>query len=97
MLRCHAPNDNYYRFSYGIFHRLPRCVGTPFSFDFHSDWRSTSTTRTLAANPSAVSGYDETYADLLNQESGNYEYMSDNSGRVHTYQYHGPTGYLTAE
>jgi hypothetical protein len=29
----------------------------------------------LAANPSAVTGYDEAYTDLLNNQYGNYQYL----------------------
>jgi YD repeat-containing protein len=34
----------------------------------------------LHAQPSAVSGYDDTRADLLNNQSGNYQYLRDSSG-----------------
>ena len=30
----------------------------------------------LSGQPSAVTGYDDTYADLLHAGSGNYEYLS---------------------
>jgi hypothetical protein len=36
----------------------------------------------LHANPSAVTGYDESKADLLNQVSGNYQYLSDTQGLI---------------
>jgi hypothetical protein len=49
------------------------------------------------ASPSAVSGYDDTKADLLNSQSGNYQYLRDNSGLIRTYTYHAPTGYLASE
>jgi YD repeat-containing protein len=51
----------------------------------------------LHANPSAVSGYDEQYADLLHEVSGNYEYLRDSDGLIHTFEYHAASGYLTAE
>src|SRR5262249_43989229 len=41
----------------------------------------------LHAEPSAVTGYDETKADLLNLVSGNYQYLSDSSGLIDTYIY----------
>jgi RHS repeat-associated protein len=34
----------------------------------------------LTAAPSAISGYDDTKADLLYKVSGNYQYLNDNSG-----------------
>ena len=34
----------------------------------------------LQANPSAVSGYDETKPDLLNNQAGNYQYLKDAEG-----------------
>ena len=51
----------------------------------------------LHANPSAVSGYDEQYADLLHEVSGNYQYLRDSDGLIHTFEYHAASGYLTAE
>jgi RHS repeat-associated protein len=36
----------------------------------------------LHANPSAVSGYDDTNADLLNSVSGNYQYLRDDTGLI---------------
>ncbi|MCI0738944.1 MAG: hypothetical protein L0Y72_07860, partial [Gemmataceae bacterium] len=41
----------------------------------------------LAANPSAVSGYDETKPDLLNNQSGNYQYLRDTSGLIEVRTY----------
>lgn len=37
----------------------------------------------LTAMPSAITGYDDTKADLLNSVSNNYQYMSDNSGLIY--------------
>jgi RHS repeat-associated protein len=51
----------------------------------------------LHANPSAISGYDEQYPDLLHEVSGNYEYLRDSDGLIHTFEYHAASGYLTAE
>lgn len=51
----------------------------------------------LAANPAALTGYDEQYADLLHEVTGNYEFMKDNDGLVRTWTYHTPTGYILSE
>jgi hypothetical protein len=40
----------------------------------------------LAANPSAVTGYDDSYADLVNFEDGNAEYLSDDTGMLTIYK-----------
>jgi RHS repeat-associated protein len=45
----------------------------------------------LTAAPAAVTGYSDTYADLLNNVSGNYQYLSDSAGLVTTYDYYGST------
>ncbi len=42
---------------------------------------------TLAAEPSAVSGYDDTKADLLNSVSGNYQYLNDSTGLVRVFDF----------
>ncbi|MFN5626819.1 MAG: RHS repeat-associated core domain-containing protein, partial [Planctomyces sp.] len=49
----------------------------------------------LQASPSAISGYDQTKADLLNKVSGNYQYLRDSTGLITTYQRRAPTGWLT--
>ncbi|MDW8267040.1 MAG: hypothetical protein RMJ52_17095, partial [Gemmataceae bacterium] len=41
----------------------------------------------LVANPSAVTGYDETSPDLLVNQWGNYQYLSDTAGLVTTWTY----------
>ncbi len=41
----------------------------------------------LTAMPSAITGYDDTKADLLNSVNGNYQYMSDNSGLIYIQDY----------
>ena len=51
----------------------------------------------LHANPSAVSGFDEQYADLLHDVAGHYEFLRDNAGKIETFGYHAPTGYLASE
>jgi len=50
----------------------------------------------LTAMPSAVTGYDTTKADLLNNVNGNYQYLSDTTGLITVYDYYGTgaTGYL---
>jgi hypothetical protein len=45
----------------------------------------------LTAYPSAVSGYDETKADLLNSVSGNYQHLRDTEGVVEALAYHAST------
>jgi len=50
----------------------------------------------LQATPAAVSGYDEQYADLLHEVSGNYEYLRDSAGLIRTYTYHAPTNWLAS-
>jgi RHS repeat-associated protein len=45
----------------------------------------------LVADPSAVTGYDETKPDLLNKVSGNYQYLSDSAGLVETVSYYAST------
>jgi len=49
----------------------------------------------LAARPSAISGYDEAKADLLNKVSGSYQYMKDSDGLVITYLRHAQTGWTS--
>ncbi|VTR94318.1 rhs repeat-associated core domain-containing protein : RHS repeat-associated core domain protein OS=Singulisphaera acidiphila (strain ATCC BAA-1392 / DSM 18658 / VKM B-2454 / MOB10) GN=Sinac_0291 PE=4 SV=1: RHS_repeat: RHS_repeat [Gemmata massiliana] len=41
----------------------------------------------LVANPSAVTGYSDTYSDLVRFVSGNAQYLSDSSGLVTNYTY----------
>ncbi|MEJ7594318.1 MAG: hypothetical protein WKF77_22505 [Planctomycetaceae bacterium] len=50
---------------------------------------------TMQASPSAITGYDQTKADLMNKVSGNYQYLRDSSGLITTYTRHAPTGWLT--
>lgn len=45
----------------------------------------------LKANPSAVSGYDENEADLLELVSGNYTYLRDGEGLIETIGYYSST------
>ena len=45
----------------------------------------------LRAEPSAVSGYDATKADLLNKVGGNYAYLRDGAGVVTTTSYYAST------
>ena len=48
----------------------------------------------LKANPSAVTGYDESKADLLNSVGGNFQYLSDSVGKLEQTDYDG-LGYVT--
>jgi RHS repeat-associated protein len=45
----------------------------------------------LTAAPSAISGYDDTRADLLNKVNGNYQYLNDNTGLLTLYDYYSST------
>ncbi len=45
----------------------------------------------LEAEPSAVSGYSEAAADLLNNQSGDYQYLNNSTGLITTYIYAGST------
>src|SRR5262249_49894783 len=45
----------------------------------------------LEAAPSAVTGYDEGHADLLNSQAANYQYLADNTGLLTTYSYYSTT------
>lgn len=51
----------------------------------------------LIASSSAITGYDETKADLLNEQAGNYQYMKDNGGLVHTFTYDPNSGFQTSD
>src|SRR5439155_8669863 len=51
----------------------------------------------LTAAPSAVSGYDDSYPDLLESQSGHYQYLRDNQGLVTVFDYYiGTTATETA-
>lgn len=50
----------------------------------------------LYASSSAISGYDDQYADLLHEVSGNYQYLRDSIGHIRTYTYHTPTNWLAS-
>jgi hypothetical protein len=45
----------------------------------------------LTAAPSAVTGYNDTYADLLHKVSGNYAYLSDSSGLITLFDHYTST------
>ncbi|MCE9554457.1 MAG: autotransporter-associated beta strand repeat-containing protein [Planctomycetes bacterium] len=45
----------------------------------------------LEANPSAVTGYNEAYADLLHDVSGNYQYLADDAGLITVTSYYATT------
>jgi RHS repeat-associated protein len=42
----------------------------------------------LTANPSALTGYDESRPDLLNNQSGHYLYLQDNAGLIQILDYY---------
>jgi hypothetical protein len=61
-------------------------------------WKYDSNARAiLHAKPSAISGYDDTKADLLNESGGSYQYLRDNTGLIEVFEYDSVNGYLTAE
>jgi YD repeat-containing protein len=45
----------------------------------------------LVAQPSAVTGYDSGYADLLNNQNGTYQYLNNNSGLITRHDYYQST------
>jgi len=45
----------------------------------------------LKANPSAVTGFDESKADLLNESAGNYQYLADSAGLINVSTYYTTT------
>lgn len=53
----------------------------------------------MQANPSAVTGYDEASADLLeyNSGTGKYTYLRDNSGLIRLYTVDATSGYTTSK
>jgi len=46
---------------------------------------------TLAAEPSAVAGYNDSYADLLDNVNGSYQYLNNSSGLITRYDYYTTT------
>ncbi|MDP1797798.1 MAG: hypothetical protein Q8K78_09965, partial [Planctomycetaceae bacterium] len=53
----------------------------------------------LEAAPSAVTGYDEAFSDLLHFDSGSetYEFLRDEAGLISVKSYHEASGYLASE
>jgi hypothetical protein len=45
----------------------------------------------LQAEPSAVTGYNDTFSDLLNNQNGSYQYLSNTSGLLTKYDYYAST------
>lgn len=45
----------------------------------------------LVANPSAVTGYNENYNQLVDYDGGNYEYLADNAGLITLTDYYSST------
>ncbi len=50
----------------------------------------------LHAAPSAITGYNDTYLDLVNFTAGNAQYLSDSNGLITTYLYPATTTAMTA-
>src|SRR5579884_1873555 len=46
---------------------------------------------TLAAEPTAVTGYNDAYADLLDNVNGSYQYLNNSSGLITRYDYYTTT------
>ncbi|MBC8874772.1 MAG: RHS repeat-associated core domain-containing protein [Planctomycetes bacterium] len=68
------------------------------SDEWYEFWKYNDSAQvTLHANPSAISGYDETKTDLLNETGGSYQYLKDNDGLIHTHEYDAASGYVSAE
>ena len=55
--------------------------------EYDSDGRSV-----LSASPSAISGYDDTYADLLHKTSGSYQFLKNSDGLIRLTEYYTSTG-----
>jgi hypothetical protein len=51
----------------------------------------------LQANPSAVSGYSEQHADLVNFSGGSAQYLRDDEGLIRVYEYDSASGRISAE
>ena len=51
----------------------------------------------LHAHPSAISGYDDQYPDLLHGVDEHYEFLRDDAGLIETYDIHAPTGWVSSE
>ncbi|QDT44041.1 hypothetical protein Pan241w_41460 [Gimesia alba] len=51
----------------------------------------------LQAEPSAISGYDEQYTDLLHYSGGSYQYLNNSTGLIHLYDFYTTTGSGAAE
>ena len=59
-------------------------------------WKYDSSGRAiLHANPSALTGYDEAKSDLLDEQSGNYQYMRDSDGFIDVMTYDSDSGYIS--
>lgn len=65
--------------------------------DFFDFYKYDDSRVVLHASPQAISGYDETKADLLDAVNGNYTYLKDNLGLIRTFSYHSPSGRISAE
>ncbi len=51
----------------------------------------------MQASPAAISGYDETKADLLNESAGLYQYLNNTAGQIHLFQRDAASGEVTLE
>ncbi len=82
-------NQNYvYTNAYGevmlsVYHDTTTNQSWPTFYQYDGQGRVTE-----MANPSAVTGYDDSYPDLLNNQGGNYQYLSNDSGLITRYDYY---------
>lgn len=51
----------------------------------------------LHAGPSAISGYDESKPDLLDEIDGNFLYLRDHEGPIRRFSWHAPSGFISGE
>ncbi|MBY0526219.1 MAG: SBBP repeat-containing protein [Gemmataceae bacterium] len=85
-------NQNiYYANAYGqtmllVYHDVVTSQNWEWFTKFDSDGRPV-----LMAAPSALTGYDDTYADLLHSVSGNYQYLADSAGLIQVIDYYTST------
>ena len=70
-------------------------MGTDESYEFFK--YNDDSQLILRAEPSAVTGYDDQYADLLHESAGEYEYLRDSDGLIRLTEYHSATGWVTTE
>jgi RHS repeat-associated protein len=79
--------NTYYANSLGeVMLRVYTDTGTSQHWEWFNEYDSNDRL-ILSAAPSAVTGYNDTYADLLHSVSGNYQYLADSAGLITTFAY----------